>query len=102
MVEWLVPIGLFWVMAAVFFGGLYDAEEGSSGSRQFLGLLLVFVVYLGIFGGLRMALGEFMGPLGRFIIPTALPTMLLGRIGKIVFGVVGVRLVRAPFEADAH
>lgn len=102
MVEWLVPIGLFWIMAAIFFGGLYDAEEGSSGGRQFLGLLLLFAVYLGIFGVLRMALGEFMGPLGRIIIPTALPTMLLGRIGKIVFRIVGVRMNHAPFGADAH
>mgnify|MGYP003326289505 FL=1 len=49
-----------------------------------------------------MALGDFMGPLGRIIIPTALPTMLLGRIGKIVFGMVGVKLHRVEFGADAH
>ncbi len=102
MVEWLVPISLFWVMAAIFFGGMYDAEEGSSGGRQFLGLLLIFAVYVGIFGVLRMALGDFMGPLGRFIIPTALPTMLLGRIGKIVFGIVGVKMHRVQFGEDAH
>ena len=99
MIEWLVPISMFWLMAAVFFGGLYDVENGSGG-RQALGLLLTFAAYLAIFAGLRLALGGLMGPLGRLILPTAIPTMLLGRLGKIVFKLVGLRLTRVVFGAS--
>lgn len=101
MVEWLVPIGIFWVIAAVFFGGMYDAKDGSGG-RQFLGLILTFGVYLAIFAVLRMALGGFMGVLGSLIIPVAIPTMLIGRLGKIIFKLVGVTIQRVVFSADAH
>ena len=101
MAEWLVPISMFWLMAAVFFGGLYDAEDGSAG-RQALGLLLTFVAYLAIFAGLRLALGGFLGPLGRLILATAIPATLVGRLGKIVFKLVGVRLTRVVFGAEAH
>ncbi len=101
MIDWIVPISLFWLMAAVFFGGLYDAEEGTS-ARQALGLLLTFAAYLGLFAVLRLVLGGFMGPLGRVILPTVIPTMALGRLGKIVFKLVGVRLTRIPFGAGAH
>ncbi|MCG8467009.1 MAG: hypothetical protein MJB57_02225 [Gemmatimonadetes bacterium] len=101
MVEWLIPISLYWVIASVFFGGMYDAENGSGG-QQLLGLLLCFVVYLLLFWVLRLALGGFMGPLGRVILPVAIPTMFLGRYGQIVFKLVGVNMKRVIFGADAH
>ena len=107
MIDWLFPICGFWIVAAVFFGGLYDAETGSAG-RQVFGLLLNFAVFLGIFAVLRLALGVLAGEsaflrtvLGT-ILPTAIPTMLLGRIGKLVFGLVGVTMARRVFSADAH
>lgn len=101
MIEWLIPAGLFWVVGAVFFGGLYDAETGS-GWQQFVGLLLTFVLYMAIFAVLRLALAGPLGLLGRLILPAAIPTIFLGRMGQLVFRVLGVRLVRTPFGADAH
>lgn len=107
LIDWLLAICIFWLMAAVFFGGLYDAETGSPG-RQVLGLLLNFVVFLGIFAVLRLALGGLGGESGFLrtvwgtIVPTALPTMLLGRIGKVVFRLAGVTMTRKVFSADAH
>ncbi len=101
MAEWLIPISMFWMMGAVFFGGLYDAEGGSAG-RQALGLLLTFAAYLAIFAGLRLALGGFVGPLIGLVIATAIPAMFVGRLGKIVFKLVGVRLIRVVFGAEAH
>ena len=56
LIDWLLAICIFWLVAAVFFGGIYDAETGSPG-RQVLGLLLNFAVFLGIFAVLRLALG---------------------------------------------
>ena len=107
MIDWLFAICIFWIVAAVFFGGLYDAETGSAG-RQALGLLLNFAVFLGIFAALRLGLVGLGGESGFLrtvlgtVVPTAIPTMLLGRIGKLVFGLVGVTMARKVFSADAH
>ena len=107
LIDWLFAICIFWLVAAVFFGGIYDAETGSPG-RQALGLLLNFVVFLGIFLVLRLALGglggesAFMSTVWGLVVPTALPTMLLGRIGNVVFKLVGVTMTRKIFSADAH
>lgn len=107
MIDWLIATCVFWLMGAVFFGGLYDAETGSAG-RQVLGLLLNFAVFMGIFALLRFALvglgGEsgFLRTVWGLVLPTAIPTMLLGRIGKLVFRLVGVTMARKVFSADAH
>lgn len=101
MVEWVVPISIFWLMGAVFFGGMYDAENGS-GLQQVLGLLLMFAVFLLLFWILRMVLGGFMGPVGRIILPTVIPAMLMGRLGQIVFKLVGVNMKRVIFGAETH
>ncbi len=105
--DWLFAICIFWLVAAIFFGGLYDAETGSPG-RQVLGLLLNLIVFLGIFAVLRLALGGLGGESGFLrivwgtLVPAALPTMLLGRIGNVVFKLVGVTMTRKVFSADAH
>ena len=101
MVEWVIPISVYWVLGAVFFGGIYDAENGS-GIQQVIGLLLTFAVFLLLFWVLRLALGNFMGPLGRIILPSVIPAMLLGRIGQVVFKLVGVNMKRVMFGAEAH
>ncbi|WP_419860607.1 hypothetical protein [Candidatus Palauibacter sp.] len=107
MIDWLFATCIFWLVAAVFFGGIYDAETGSPG-RQALGLLLNLVVFLGIFAVLRLALGGLGGESGfmrmvwGIVVPAALPTMLLGRIGNVVFKLAGVTMTRKVFSADAH
>ncbi len=100
MIEWLIPIGVFWVIAAVQFGGLLDAENGS-GPRQLLGLLATLAIYVGLVAVLRLALGG-LGLVGRVILPTALPLLVLGWLGRVGFRLVGVRLKRARFSAEAH
>ena len=107
MIDWRSATSIFWSVAAGFFGGIYDAETGSAG-RQALGLLLNLVVFLGIFSVLRLALGglggesAFMSIVWGLVVPAALPTMLLGRIGNVVFKLVGVTMTRKVFSADAH
>ncbi len=110
LIHWLFAICVFWLVGAVFFGGVYDAETGSAG-RQALGLLLNFAVFLGIFALLRFALVGLFGLGGESgfpstvwgtILPTAIPTMLIGRIGRLVFGLVGVTMARKVFSADMH
>jgi len=99
--QWLIPIGVFWVIAAVQFGGLLDAENGS-GLQQALGLLVTFAIYLGLALALRLALGGPFGVFGSVIFPTALPLLALGWLGRLGFRLVGVRLVSARFSAGAH
>jgi len=101
MIEWIVPISVYWVIASVFFGGIYDAENGS-GVQQLLGLLLSFASFLLLFWVLRLVLGGIVGPVIGVVIATAIPSMLIGRIGQIVFRLVGVRMKRVVFGADAH
>jgi len=98
--EWLLPIGLFWVVAAVQFGGLIDAESGS-GLQQFVGLILTLVVFLALTYGLRLALGG-LGTLGNLVFPTALSLLVLGWLARITFRLVGVKIVSSRFGADAH
>lgn len=100
MIQWLIPIGLFWVIAAVQFGGLLDAKSGS-GLQQVLGLLVTYAIYLGIVTLLRLALGG-LGTLGLVILPTALPLLALGWLGRLGFRLVGVRIEPARFSAEAH
>lgn len=107
MIDWLFATCIFWTVAAVFYGGIYDAETGSPG-RQALGLLLNMVAFLAVFGLVNFALrgvggdSGFMRMVWGIIVPAALPTMLLGRIGNVVFRLVGVRMARKAFSADAH
>jgi hypothetical protein len=100
MIEWIVPIGLFWVIASVQFGGLIDAENGS-GARQLLGLLVTFAAYLVISRVLHLAFGG-LPFLLRLGLSTALPLLALGWIARGAFRVVGVRIVSSRFGAGAH
>ena len=100
MIEWILPIGLFWVIASVQFGGLIDAENGS-GFQQFLGLILTFAVFLAAIWVLHLALGG-LPWLPRAILTNGIPLLALGWIGRIAFRVVGVRIVAARFGADVH
>jgi len=98
--EWLLPIGLFWVVAAVQFGGLIDAENGS-GIQQFVGILLTLGIFLVVWYALRVALGG-EGLLRREVLPSGVALLALGRIGRIAFRLVGVRIVSSRFGAGAH
>ena len=57
MLNWLVAIILFWVASALYFGGLQRDIVGGTGLRQFLGLLLTYVIFLVIWGVLYKVIG---------------------------------------------
>ena len=42
MLAWLVPIAVFWSLAALYVGGAAINIEGGGGGRQTSGLLLLF------------------------------------------------------------
>jgi hypothetical protein len=98
MLDWLIPIALFWTMAALYLGGMNVDVEGGSGPRQVLGLVLTFVLFLVVWGVLHTVLGGIGAVLWGVIVPTALTILALPLIARIGFRVVGVRLRRV----DAH
>lgn len=92
MVEWLVPISLFWIIAAVYLGGADIRIRGGSGPREMLGLLLTFGVFLGVWALLRMLVGGFLnGPL-TVAIALVGAAVLLPLISRLTFRIVGVRI----------
>ncbi len=107
MIDWLVPICSFWLMSAIFLGGVYDAEGGSA-IRQAMGLLMTFAAYMLLFAALRLVLGglggesSFLGAVFGVVVPAGIPAMLLGRISKVVFRLAGVRIARKVYSSDMH
>lgn len=98
MLEWLIPIALFWTMAALYLGGMGVDVEGGSGVRQLLGLVLTFVVFLVVWGVLHTVLGGLNAVLGGLVVPTVLTILALPLVARIGFRIVGVRVRRV----DAH
>lgn len=93
MVAWLVPIAVFWPLAALYLGGAPIALEGGGGGRQTGGLLLHFAMYLGVYALLRVALSGPVGPvLGGVVVPIVLVSILLPFLAKLAFRIVGVRI----------
>ncbi len=104
MIIWLVPVCMFFLASAIFFGGMYDVEDGNA-TKQTMGLAACFVVFMGVFWGLRMIGGAigfehaFLAAVAEYALPVGIPTMLTGRIGVVVFRLMGVRMVRVTADA---
>lgn len=93
MLAWLVPISLFWVMAALYLGGMNIRIEGGGGLKQLLGLFVTFALFLVVYGLLRMALGGPLGAvLGGVVLPALLSVLLLPLTARLGFRVAGVRI----------
>ena len=101
MLEWLVPIGLFWITGAIYLGGFPLEFEGDSGLRQTLGLLATFAAFLLVWAGLRLVLGGALpGALGGMMLPIAITIFLFPWLARAGFRAAGVRIRRA--ERSAH
>ena len=96
MLGWLFPVALFWLLAALYLGASPISMKGGGAVQQILGLLLFYVVYLAVYGGLRAVL---LGPLGEIfggvVFPLLVASALIPVLGKVTFRVVGVRIVPA-------
>jgi len=44
--DWLEAVVLFWFAAAIYFGGYERDVAGAPGFRQFLGLVVTYVIFL--------------------------------------------------------
>ena len=94
MVVWLVPVSTFILVAALYLGGFNIQIEGGGGVRQFLGLVLSFVLFLAAYGGLRIVLGGAGPALGGIVLPVVVCVALLPAITKVAFMPVGVKITK--------
>ena len=95
MLPWLIPVALFWTLAALYLGGASITIEGGGGRRQLSGLFLLFATFLVLYGVLRMILGGIIGPtLGGVVIPVVIASVMIPILAKLTFKVVGVSITR--------
>ena len=95
MLPWLIPVALFWTLAALYLGGASISFEGGGGGRQLSGLFLLFVSFLVLYGVLRMILGGLLGPaMGGIVIPVVIASVTIPFLAKLAFKVAGVRITR--------
>jgi hypothetical protein len=101
IVEWLVPLTLFWVAAAIYLGALSVSVVGGSGLQQVLSLVATLVLYVVLWVVLRWGLGAVgAGALLQLLVPTVLVLAGFPLIARAGFRVLGVRLERGG--APAH
>ncbi|MGH7502489.1 MAG: hypothetical protein ACREL7_12120 [Longimicrobiales bacterium] len=94
MVQWLAPICLFWILAAIYLGGTRIEIHGG-GPRQLFGVLGTFALYLGVWALTRMVAGG-LGEIPSVLVAIVVASLLIPVVARIAFRVVGVKLSRAP------
>jgi len=100
-IEMLIPVSLFFIFTALYFGALSVDVVGGTGPRQILSLLLLFVLYGALWFGLHKVIG---GASSGFIIAVLIPTVLtllaLPLLARGAFMALGMRIQR--HQSPAH
>ena len=97
MVEWLVPLGAFWIVASLFLGGSPAEIEGGGGFRQVLGLLASLALYLAIWFGLRAGLRAALPSPAALVVATVVTAALVPVWCRIAYRIVGLKVVGPTF-----
>ena len=95
---WLVPVVLFWMVAALYFGGLTVEVRGGSGFGQFVGLLLTFGLFLVVWGVLHRLVGA--DTLKGVVVASLAAVLALPIEARVGFRLMGARIQRG--HAAAH
>ena len=96
MLAWLVPIAVFWSLAALYLGGAAINIEGGGGGRQTSGLLLLFASYLGVYTICGLALTGVAGTaFGGIVFPVLIASISIPLLTRVMFKLVGVSVSRA-------
>lgn len=102
IVEWLAPVAVFWMVAAVYLGGGPVRYEGRGGVLQLGGLLASFALYLAAWAVLRSLIGGFLGTIPTVAVATLVTTLLLPVVCWLGFRLFGVRLRSAGSGHGGH
>ncbi len=94
MLQWLIPVCVFFPLVAIYLGALRVEPAGGRSFQQILGLLLTFAAYLGLWRLLHGVLGGWHPVLGGEILATVLSVLLLPLEARLGFLVAGVKLRR--------
>ena len=92
--DWLLPVTLFWFVAALYFGGIEMEVVGGTGFRQLVGLVLSYVLFVVIWRVLYTMLGA--DTAKGYIVATIVSLALLPIDMLVGFRVMGGKLHRAP------
>lgn len=93
--EWLIPLCISPVAAAVYLGGMHNDVQGGSGFRQVLGLVVFVGLLCVTWGVLRVVLGGMGGIVGGLILPTVLTLLAVPLAARGAFAIVGAKIVRS-------
>jgi hypothetical protein len=93
MLAWLLAGTLFWVAAALFFGGLEYDVAGGTGFRQFVGLLLTYAIFLVVWKVLYSVIGA--DTAKGLLIASVVTALLLPLEARLGFMLVGARIRRS-------
>jgi hypothetical protein len=94
MIEWLVALGAFFPLTAIYLGGMRLEPAGGGGLRQVLGLVLTLAVYLAVWRVLHGMLAGIGPVVGGVILATAISILALPFEARIGYLLVGVKLQR--------
>lgn len=95
---WVLPIGLFWPVAALYLGGMRELQGGGP-ARQLIGLLVSLVAFLLLWWVLGRLLVPVGPVLGRVVLPTLLSVIATPVLVVGGYRLVGIKVVRA---VEAH
>ncbi|HEX9885045.1 MAG TPA: hypothetical protein VGA70_01080 [Longimicrobiales bacterium] len=101
MAVWLLPISLFWCLAALYLGGAPIRIEGGGGGRQLAGLFLHFALFLAVWAGARAVLAALLGDTAAIILSALLAVILLPLLARLAFRIVGVRISSTEGQPEA-
>ncbi len=90
--EWLLPICLLWILAALYLGGFPVDVVGGNGFRQVMGVIDSYVLFILVWALLRAVLGGLGGLLWTAVVPAVLVSLALPLIIWAGYIVVGVRV----------
>jgi formate hydrogenlyase subunit 4 len=86
----LLPVMLFWMLAALYLGGWAVELRGGKGLTQILGLLLNFVLFVVVWQVLHRVFLGFGPILGGIVITSFIAAALLPAVAWLGYKMVGV------------
>lgn len=100
LVEWLVPIAVFWMVGAMYLGGAPIRIEGGGGVRQVGGLFASFALFLAAWRVLYALLEGAAGSILAVALAALGAAILLPLVCRLGFLLFGVRI--RPKKEDHH
>lgn len=98
MIYWLLPVALYWPLAAMYVGGAPVRIEGGGGLQQILGVLLAFVLSVLLWRLSRSFLDGLTVNFVAILVSTVATAALIPLLCKLSLRLFGVRVV--PAEGD--